>query len=720
VNLQIDSSKKLKNAGLCVQTVTRSEPQNNRNGINMSQVVLKAINCTGGFSFGLCKTIPLENIGCVFINGVNEDHGGGSCGAGKSSILNLIKEILFERNDTGKSGPNIVNKHKEWGRGCFLVLWLKDRHNKLWRLMVLRKWKGLPPDATISSEPSEILSRGEKYTGSDLFIERWDGERWRDERPTSMVNKTTQTAKDKIRNEILGMSYDQFSAYVCLGQQAESSLVMGTGGEREKIIQAVVDVSIWDAAAASVRTLISSKETALSQSSAKIAGMESAISAITVPTPQAIADIQVRCSGYEAECGQLNRELATTLSAEKLVELELQKSEGEIEGLKQELDVLVAEERHSNERLQTFALPKPPHTIQELTNTCAILQDTINRNNNTIKSYTETRVGQCSSCGQQITKEYLDKEIDRLVATNAPLVLELENTNEKCWMMISEYETSNEKLKAEAKAKYDNEIVHIKEARAKLVDRLAQPMSMKGKLEAARSASILAQTKLRAKENEYASTISILKGMQMRESEYHGLMATKDRVTVELASLNEEIQHLGWVERNLKKVKLTEYEAAIDRLNLFMNEELHKVWGPGLNARFVTAQDKARGGVKQELELMVYSPKKEEVPIELYSGGEKKTVIIAVFKAMSRLARERGLSVNLAAIDEIDKDLDEVGTDRLVEAFESIASDNSSCIVISHNSRLLNTMNFDDVWTVRKTNEFSTIEIGSKAQEKAA
>jgi DNA repair exonuclease SbcCD ATPase subunit len=206
----------------------------------------------------------------------------------------------------------------------------------------------------------------------------------------------------------------------------------------------------------------------------------------------------------------------------------------------------------------------------------------------------------------------------------------------------------------------------------------------------------------------------------MRAVECQKLVSTRDHAQSELTSLTDEIQHLRWVERNLKKIKLTEYEAAIERLNVLIAEELHRLWGPGLGARFVTAQDKARGGVKQELELMVYSPKKDEVSIELHSGGEKKTVIIAVFKAMSRLAAERGLSVNLVAIDEIDKDLDDIGTDGLVESFESIASNSSSCIIISHNTRLLNTMCFDDIWTVRKSNEFSTIEIGSKVQEKVA
>jgi DNA repair exonuclease SbcCD ATPase subunit len=96
----------------------------------------------------------------------------------------------------------------------------------------------------------------------------------------------------------------------------------------------------------------------------------------------------------------------------------------------------------------------------------------------------------------------------------------------------------------------------------------------------------------------------------------------------------------------------------------------------------------------------------------MYSGGERKIIIIATFLAMIQLSNERGLGVNLAAIDELDEHLDDVNTDKLVEAFEAIVNAVPTCLVISHNSRLLNTMTFDETWTVHKKNEFSTVRIG--------
>ena len=75
---------------------------------------------------------------------------------------------------------------------------------------------------------------------------------------------------------------------------------------------------------------------------------------------------------------------------------------------------------------------------------------------------------------------------------------------------------------------------------------------------------------------------------------------------------------------------------------------------------------------------------------------------------MRNLSRKCGISVNLCAVDEIDTDLDDYNTDRLVNIFDN-ADHSSSFIIISHNHRLLNTMNFDNIWIIEKQNNISNI-----------
>ena len=196
-----------------------------------------------------------------------------------------------------------------------------------------------------------------------------------------------------------------------------------------------------------------------------------------------------------------------------------------------------------------------------------------------------------------------------------------------------------------------------------------------------------------------------------RQQEYNDTNMKLQELLAYKNSLESDIKHYKWVERNFKKVKLQEYESSIERLNQLVNTELHSLWGHGMSVRFVTAKETSRGtGVKRELNILIETPKKPSVPIGLYSGGELKAVVIAVFRAFRQLAHERGLGVNISAIDEIDKDLDDHNADGLVNIFSEISKDSPTCFIISHNARLLNTMSFDRVWTVVKENEFSRID----------
>jgi len=673
-------------------------------------ITLEAVNCSGAFSFGLCPTIPLENIGTIFIRGVNEDHGGSSNASGKSSFINVIKEIVYEDNDTGKSGPNITNKHKDWNNGYFLGLWLRDSLSQRWRILSIRKWTGDPPDESILREPNDVVTNGGKYQGSDLFLDRWDGQRWIDERQTSMTNKTTKSTRGRII-EIIGMTYEQFSAYVCLGQQAESMLVSGTSGEREKIIQAVTDVTLWERAAVSVNGLINTKTTEHQQLLAKFSGLDSAIKTITVPSTEEIAAANNELEVVRREHTNIGALLSKAIVDEMTIKNELDVAKKEASGINQELELLVAEERWSQERLQSVSCPEPPE-IEVLNKEIFNLGDLIARNNNLITKYRSRGEGTCSACGQKITKEHLDIEIKALESENKPAQLKLSVSVTQKTQLVVQHESKKQEIQQAAKQKFDYEMAAIRQSRDRLTKSAYAYLPIESKLENIRGEIKSIKAQLSAQESKVSSINNRIKMMADKIDEHKQLIGMHAEVYAAVTSLSREIEHMNWVVRNFKKIKLTEYESAIDRLNVLLNEELYKIWGPGLSARFITAKDKAKGGIKQELDLMVYSPNKDEVPIEMHSGGEKKAVIIATFKAMKRLSNERGLGINLAAIDELDKDLDEASTDRLVEAFESIANDSPSCIVISHSARLLNTMQFDNIWTIRKSNEFSTIELG--------
>jgi len=665
-------------------------------------LILKAINPTGMFSYGMCPTISLHNQGSIFLRGINKDHNDSSNGSGKSSLLNAIKEILFAKNDTPHSGRYVINNHKDWDNGFFGALWLEDRDGVEWRILVLNRWSGDPPDITIDTG---------KYKGTDVYLERWDGQQWVDERPTSMGNKSYKDTQRKIVEQIVGMTYEQFSAYVCLGQKAESALVSGTSSGREKIIKAVADISIWDGGVQVLNGATSSKESELSLQEAKINGLQSALEAFTIPSDEDIVKAQSEIESTLQGIDNVDVEIVSIvelLRKERLLEQDAHKS---IADIQQEIDMLTAEERHAVGRYHSYVDPPLPKELEDLKTKRAELAQESNRNLNLIDKYTKLGVGKCSECGQKITAKHLDNEKSKLQARAEDLNISLESTVKKIEELQSKYETEVIKNRQAATNKYDKELAKIAETKHKKMALMPNLDAINVKIskftdqvEQLNSRKILLQNQMVIIQNQVNELLS-------RKKEYEDTKAKLSALIEEKQQKESEIKHFKWVERNFKKVKLQEYETVIVRLNQLVNEELASIWGSGLSVQFITAKQKSRGtGVKQELDILIETPNKPSVPIGMYSGGELKAVVIAVFRAMRQLSHERGLGVNISAIDEIDKDLDDHNTDGLVNIFSTLSKDSPTCFIISHNSRLLNTMQFDKVWTITKENEFSTIE----------
>lgn len=666
----------------------------------------------------------LDNRGLVFIQGINEDDGG-SNGSGKSSFINAIKEILFAQNDTGKSKANVINKHEDWDNGMFGVLWLKDRRNIEWRIIVARKWKwkdeydgmfGLAaPGSThpynSQAANSSVRSNGDQYEGTDIFLERWDGDSytWVDERPTSTGNKTFEDTQKKIIDEIVGMTYDQFSAYVCLGQKAESALVNGTSGSREKIIQSVADVTVWTKAAEIIKTTQSNREIDLNNFKQKLSGMQSVYTAIGDNAAK-INETKHLISQAEQIVENNNASIANLNAA--LMSYNMKIAEDDVSGIPDELDILKAEERHAVERLQKAELPARPQELIDVEEEVGKLNYDLMTLRNSIENFERLGTGECGTCGQVITGKYVKDEIkalkQELKSTESVHKTKLARQEE----LRNEYNKNVENVKLENTNKHNHEMQGIEESRSRLVARQQVHNDLQMKITNLENehANILS---MQSVQNQHIaslkSTLQTLEGEDNRKQQIEKEMSV---IQSTITQIEEEIKHMKWTEKNLKKLRIQEYNSVIERLNILLSEELYELWGPRLSVRFVTASAKTRGsGVKQGLDLMVSTPKKTGIPSEMYCGGETKAIVVAMFKSMIRLSIERGVAVNLSAIDEIDKDLDDQKTDRLVEAYQSIVDQSSTCFVISHNSRLINTLRPNETWIVRKKDEMATIEI---------
>lgn len=669
-------------------------------------IKLYALNNSGMFSYGMMPTIILDGLGIVLIRGHN--------GSGKSSFLNSIKEILFGENDTGKSGNNVINNHNEWRNGFFGAIWLQDHNGIWWRIFSIRKWKGEPPLNINDGIPypfvSEILQNGNTYINTDIYLEKWDGKIWVDERPTSTNNKSFKDTQKKICDDILKMTYNQFSTYVSLGQKAESALVGGTSGSREKIIQAVADVSIWDKAALIINRSINIKENESNLLSNKISGLNGAIQSFSIPTDDDVLKIQ---RGIDDLNSQIINDLANIDKykndlADKNIELTNIKQKSC--DIKQEIDLLIAEERHALDRYKS-------HVDIPLSNEILILQDKISNLSNNLRTidnhitkYKKLGIGNCPTCGQEVTNQYLDEIMNNYVGTQAKLNDEINILTFELDDMTADHQSKVVADRKQAKDKYEQSSSAIRKRIEELKSKCVDPNILMSTMSMITKMINDADSNIGWKRNQIQILNTSLESVHNTKLEYQKSIDLLNAESAKFDSLNNEIIHYKWVERNLKKLRLHEYETAIDRLNELINETMQHLWGNNIKAHFVLARETAKGNISQEIKLLVETPNRPSVPIEMYSGGETKSIIVSAFRAMRQVSNEHGISVNIAAIDELDKDLDEAKTDALAEALSSMNEECSSCFIISHKSRLINIMNPDRKWVFKTNNEFTIIE----------
>ena len=391
----------------------------------------------------------------------------------------------------------------------------------------------------------------------------------------------------------------------------------------------------------------------------------------------------------------------------KLVGYEIAKNE--TNDINQEFEILDAEERHAWDRFNSVEHKPKPDELVSIENEIANLEAFRHGLELKITQYELLHEGYCGTCYQKITQDYLAQEVLRLKNEEINTNKCLKELNEREDVLLGKYIVDVENVKIAAKFEYEQSIHGIKSAREKIKERLNHVQQLEREISGCRNQVSQITFLISAQQALVTQAKQNVDYLNQRMAEYEKSQLEMQCEITNNNNLKHEQIHYQWVERNLKKVKLGEYELMIDRLNILLAEELMNLWGSSLTARFVTAKEKVKGGLKAELDLLVQAPNVLDVPIEMHSGGEQKILIVAIFKAMRRLIKERGQGVNISAIDELDKDLDDVKVDKLVESFESIAQDSSTCIIISHNSRLLNTMQFDHIWTVTKKNGFSTL-----------
>jgi len=173
----------------------------------------KSLRFKNAVTFGDVKPIPLEKLGRVFVSGDNQDTGG-SNGAGKSTIFEVLQHILFSTTSKGFAR----NKFADSGYRAQL-------------------------DLEVDGHDYKIL----QYRGSKKE-ERRDGYRiWKDD--VEVTPKGTRHIQDCINyiKEAIGISEAEFQGYIYLAQEGSGHvLISGKGSDKRNYLSDLFTLDRYD------------------------------------------------------------------------------------------------------------------------------------------------------------------------------------------------------------------------------------------------------------------------------------------------------------------------------------------------------------------------------------------------------------------------------------------------------------------------------------------
>lgn len=174
----------------------------------------KSLRFKNAVTFGDVKPIPLEKLGRVFVSGDNQDTGG-SNGAGKSTIFEVLQHLLFSTTSKGFS------RNKFAGSGYRAQL-----------------------DLEVDGHDYKIL----QYRGSKKE-ERRDGYKiWKDD--VEVTPKGTRHIQDCINyiKEVIGISEAEFQGYIYLAQEGSGHvLISGKGSDKRNYLSDLFTLDRYDA-----------------------------------------------------------------------------------------------------------------------------------------------------------------------------------------------------------------------------------------------------------------------------------------------------------------------------------------------------------------------------------------------------------------------------------------------------------------------------------------
>lgn len=686
-------------------------------------IELKSINCTGYFSYGQVETLPLNELGLTLLEGKNLDRNGGSNGSGKTSMMNALTQILFGQNPTEWAADDITNRTlgRRWGRVVF-----SDATGTAWRVTETRKWRKSDAYPCHNTAPCDIHAAGERYAGSDVYFDRWDGGKWVDERATGAAGAAKLTnayTRAKIVR-ILQVDYSQFMSIVYMPQQETLKFLSGTHKTRMEVFAKLADLSAWDDRRERIKTEYTALEAVQQAKTQTLIRLQTLTPTLPTTTDYDIIDQKLLL---------LEQQLQSDRDAIDAAEQEHNEHDAIKAALTTEQSTIIAyvktliQDKNAKIKQLTDISDKYSKLAEnvrqeptpiELTYLNVDIENA--RNTLNIAKYNLEQLltgsGKCPRCRTNVTFDHIDRQRELLK-------YEISEATTKLGDLVKRYEelyaSWNTKLTQQIQDITDQstqeragivegiDIINMMEdVNNSRLDAIREEMAGCDNTELVRKISTLNSSVYTKNTDAYGLRASraALDDQKAAHDKYGTALAAAE---AEVAVLESRIKLLRTLERMFgdKGVKAYKLERTIAQVNTILHRNISEITDGAVKVYITPFKKKSDGDNSIDIQIMVSEGPKVDVPIELYSGGEKQQIVLALIDAFSQYASSQTAGFNILCLDEVFGPLDRSNSNLIFEYLEKLKSTGRSSIFITtHSSDIRNELKFDRVWTVVKEN----------------
>ena len=693
-------------------------------------LTLLNLNPTGLFCYAQHDTIELDNQGLTLLEGINKDRSSDSNGAGKTSVFNSITQILFDRNPSGCSGESVVNK--TYGRYCAKLEFL-DGDGVRWRIIYTRKWK--KQDKYPSSEygqPSEWHNLGYRYTGTDVYLERWDGHLWKDERTTNDAGEARLEMKATRKKilDIIQLSYEQFLSVAYLAQQQSLKFVTGTHKDRLQVLSELCDLSIWDERGQKAKNKIQIYEAEIGRMEATIEGAKQVGGQLKEPDPDYVNTLNTNLVSIQNKISLIDSALDASYKA-------LDHHRTNIESLRQySVDTLatirglVLSKEECRERLNACAkmandkyheIRSRPRPIIAYNNdsTTSELRGQIQIKKMDLEQLIGAS-GQCPRCRSYVSTDHLLRQRELILMEISEIENKISILNKETEEAVKSWEqdvlkeldivsekTSNEKHSIEAEIQIIQDAIDVSNETLKSIKVQESQIGPDPNIEI--NTLMRNRMNMLSAKNVTQLEINALHTQNTQWREYQDIVSTTN---TKLTTRKVDLQYMKVIEKYFgdRGIKSHKLGVLLSMLNQLVQNYMDILTDDSVNVWVTPFKSNSDGGISTDIQIMVREGQKEGVPFDLYSGGERQQMVLAFTGAFWQLATQQGSGVNILCLDEIFGPLDENAGSAVFNFLDKMRSNGKSSIfVVTHNTNIKHLMNWDQKWVITKSGHVSTL-----------